>query len=97
VHLDRDETGHVVQHPGSPPGAQGDDPAFRAPHQLPWRLHRHPQPPLVALRRDHMDTVQAQQHVAARAGVGFGRAGGEPVALCIVEVLVERLPGRYRS
>jgi len=75
---DGDRPGHVVQDPGASPSARGHDPAVRAAHQRPRRLDRDPQAPVVTLDTHHLDTVQAEQHVAPRAGASCGRTRSAP-------------------
>ncbi|OIQ88906.1 hypothetical protein GALL_291840 [mine drainage metagenome] len=76
--LDGDRPGHVMQDSGASSSARGHDPAVRATHQRPRRLDRDPQSPVVTLDSHHLDTVQAEQHIASRARVSSGRADSAP-------------------
>src|SRR5665647_1693875 len=69
----RDDPRHVVQRANSPATAHGDDPARRAAHQLPARGDRHGHAGRPALDVLDLDTVQAEQEVAADTVVSRGR------------------------
>ncbi len=78
---------HVAQHPHPPPAAGRHDPAVRTAHQPPRRRDRHPHRGRAPIDALDPHTVQTQQRITARTGIGARARIGAPRSVRHVEVL----------